>query len=91
MPITVTAMLSPILNSILSGNLEIEIKKNITNREKPDSNGKVKATLLFDTFEDARTCILGMGSSLEVVKPEHLRLSIADYARQVAEMYTKLG
>ncbi|MBN2074746.1 MAG: YafY family transcriptional regulator [Dehalococcoidales bacterium] len=84
---TVTVLISPLLNSILSGNLEIDFEKTITSRERPDSNGKVKASLLFDTFEDARTYILGMGNSVEVLEPESLRLSIADYARQIAEMY----
>ena len=85
---TVTVLISPLLNSILSSNLEIDFQKTITSRETPDSGGRVKATLQFDSFEDARTYLLGMGNSVEVLEPESLRLNIIDYARQISDMYT---
>lgn len=88
-PITVTVLISPLLDSYLSYNLDRDFIQRIISRKKPDSEGKVKADLLFDTFEEARIYMLGMGSSVEVVNPESLRLSIADYARQIAELYDK--
>lgn len=85
--ITVTVLISPLLNNILSGNLEIDFKNLITSQEKPDNNDNIKATLVFDTFEDARTCLLGMGNSIEVLEPEPLRRSVMDYARQITALY----
>ena len=63
----------------------------MSNRSEPDKNGFVQADLLFETFEEARTYILGMGNSIQVLKPESLRLSIMDYARQITETYAKPG
>ena len=40
-------------------------------------------TLHFDTFEIARTLILGWGNSVEVLTPQALRLSTVDYSRQI--------
>ena len=43
--------------------------------------------LEFTTFESARARILGWGSAIEVVHPEALRLSVADFARQTLLVY----
>lgn len=87
--ITVTILLSPLLNRYLSYDLDRDFIKRIISRERPDSKGRVKAELFFDTFEEARTYLLGMGNSIEVLEPKVLRLSIVDYARQITEMYNK--
>ena len=47
-------------------------------------------TLRFDTFERARTSILGLGNAIEVTAPLSLRLSIQDYARQILSVYEKV-
>ena len=90
-PITVTVLISPLLNGILSSNLEIDFKNTITSRFESDSKGRVKANLVFDTFEEARTYLLGMGNSIQVVEPEPLRMSVMDYARQITEIYRNPG
>lgn len=43
--------------------------------------------ILFDNLSSARTFILGMGNSIEVLEPEPLRWSVADFARQVLTRY----
>jgi predicted DNA-binding transcriptional regulator YafY len=50
-------------------------------------DGWTRVTLHFDTFETARTLILGWGNAVEVLAPQALRLSIADYARQILTVY----
>lgn len=44
-------------------------------------------TLTFDSFESARTRILGFGGAIEVLDPIPLRLSVADFARQLLTRY----
>lgn len=43
----------------------------------------------FDHFEHARTSLLGYGNAVKVIEPDALRLSIADFAQQIVEMYEK--
>jgi predicted DNA-binding transcriptional regulator YafY len=56
-------------------------------QETVSGEAKIRAILCFETFEQARTWILGFGSSIEVVEPLSLRLSIVDYARQILSVY----
>jgi predicted DNA-binding transcriptional regulator YafY len=86
-PITVTLLLSPLLSSYLSYNLDRDFIQRIVNRSEPDQDGFVRADLLFEDFDEARTYLLGMGNSVEVLEPKPLRLNIRDFARQVTEMY----
>lgn len=46
--------------------------------------------LNFESFEAARTRLLGLGNAVEVLEPLALRLSIADYADQIRSLYPKL-
>ena len=46
-----------------------------------------KMTLHFESFEAARTRLLGFGSAVKVLKPQALRISLADYAQQVQKLY----
>jgi len=41
----------------------------------------------FDHFEHARAALLAYGGAVEVIEPDALRLSIADFARRIVEMY----
>ncbi len=88
-PISVKVLITPLLDRYLSYNLDRDFRYRMRNYSTPDQNGFVQAELLFETFEEARTYILGMGNSIEVLKPESLRLSIMDYARQISERYAK--
>jgi predicted DNA-binding transcriptional regulator YafY len=52
-------------------------------------DGWMTLTLPFETFEDARNRLLGFGGAVEVLEPEALRLSIADYAAKITALYKK--
>lgn len=41
----------------------------------------------FDSFYAARTAVLGLGGAVEVIEPEALRLSVADFAAQAVRLY----
>jgi predicted DNA-binding transcriptional regulator YafY len=45
--------------------------------------------LQFDSFEEARTKLLGLGAGVEVETPAALRLSLLDYAQQVVQLYAR--
>ncbi|MBN1487063.1 MAG: YafY family transcriptional regulator [Anaerolineae bacterium] len=53
----------------------------------PDAGGWVTLTLPFEGFQEARSRILGLGRAIEVLEPQALRLSVADFARQVVNLY----
>jgi predicted DNA-binding transcriptional regulator YafY len=44
-------------------------------------------TLHFESFEAARTQLLGFGAAVEVLEPLALRISLADYAQQIHKLY----
>ncbi len=85
--LSVSVRISPVLDRYLSLNFDRDLNSIITDREKPDENGYVRAKLQFDSFEDARTCILDLGNGMEVLEPEILRLGIIDYALQIKNLY----
>jgi predicted DNA-binding transcriptional regulator YafY len=45
--------------------------------------------LLFDSLEEARTKLLGLGAGVEVMTPVALRRSLLDYAEQVVKHYSR--
>lgn len=51
----------------------------------PEVDGWVRVDLRFDSFESARECVLGLGAAARVIEPASLRVSAADYARQIFE------
>ena len=53
----------------------------------PDADDWLTVILPFDTFESARSRLLGFGSAVEVLTPLALRLSLADHATQIAALY----
>jgi len=68
--------------------LESELgKKHVLRFEGSEHDGRVRAQLIFETFEQARALLLGFGGSVEVVSPEALRLSIADFGKQICLTY----
>ncbi len=52
-----------------------------------DAEGWLTVQMSFESFEAARERILGFGGGAQVVEPEALRLSIADYAEQIVKLY----
>jgi predicted DNA-binding transcriptional regulator YafY len=47
----------------------------------------VRLELSFDSMDSARHGLMAWGSAVEVLEPEALRLSIIDYAKQIAALY----
>ena len=57
-------------------------KSNAPARHSPGSSC---VGIAFDDFEQARALLLAYGGAVEVLEPLALRLSIADYAEQIAQ------
>ncbi|MBN2006808.1 MAG: WYL domain-containing protein [Anaerolineae bacterium] len=53
----------------------------------PDAAGWFTLTLTFDYFETARSRLLPLGGAIEVLAPDELRLSMADFAEQILRIY----
>jgi predicted DNA-binding transcriptional regulator YafY len=65
-----------------------EIRRAESARAGPgDAEGWIRLTVPFETLEEARERLLGLGCAVEVLEPIALRRSLADFARQVLEMY----
>jgi predicted DNA-binding transcriptional regulator YafY len=52
-----------------------------------EEDGRVTVQASCESFEDARARVLALGGAAEVVHPEPLRRSVADYATQVVARY----
>ncbi|UCC50385.1 MAG: WYL domain-containing protein, partial [Anaerolineaceae bacterium] len=57
--------------------------------EEAGPDGRIRMSLWFTSFEEARARLLGYGRALEVVEPLALRLSVVDYARQIVDVYAR--
>lgn len=64
-----------------------QVKGALAAAGPPDAEGRVTLTLRFEHFESARSRLLALGRAVEVLEPEPLRLSLLDYARQIAQLY----
>lgn len=54
---------------------------------KADELGRILLTLPFESFESARTRILGLGQAIEVLEPLSLKMSVIDFAHQIENLY----
>ena len=57
----------------------------------PDADGWREVRLPFDSLEQARERILGLGGAVRVLEPQPLRDSVIDFARQVLAAYHNGG
>jgi predicted DNA-binding transcriptional regulator YafY len=55
--------------------------------EGENPEGRQEFNVLFESLEEARSYLLGYGQAVEVLEPEALRLSLADFARQIVNLY----
>jgi predicted DNA-binding transcriptional regulator YafY len=53
----------------------------------PDEQGRVTIEVAFESLEEARARCLSLGYAVEVLEPQALRASIADYAEQIQKVY----
>jgi predicted DNA-binding transcriptional regulator YafY len=71
----------------------LESKQNGDGEEPAQTAGTdvgwVPVTLHFDSLEEARTKLLGLGAGVEVMTPVALRRSLLDYAQQVINRYSR--
>ena len=58
-------------------------------RQTPDPDGWITATLSFESLEAARARLLSLGAAVEVLAPYPLRRSIQDIAGQTARLYQR--
>jgi predicted DNA-binding transcriptional regulator YafY len=63
------------------------VRAQIEQAAPPDAQGWTRLTLPFETFEQARQRILGLGRAVEVLEPLALRLSVQDFAAQIVALY----
>jgi predicted DNA-binding transcriptional regulator YafY len=82
-----TVRVSPKLAPFLSLHLGDSVTGQVAGAGLPDDKGWITLTLAFETLEQARSHILGFGAAIEVLEPEPLRLSVIDFAQQIAEFY----
>lgn len=54
---------------------------------QPDAEGHLTLTLTFESLEEARFRLLGLGRAVEVLEPEALRRSLVDFANQTLSLY----
>ncbi|MBK8026274.1 MAG: WYL domain-containing protein [Chloroflexi bacterium] len=53
-----------------------------------EPDGWVQLELRFSSFADARQRLLGCGRGVRILEPEPLRLSVLDFAAQIADLYS---
>ena len=63
------------------------IQEQVAQVDPLEEYGWIRLELAFESFEVALARILSFGSGVEVVSPEALRLSLADYAEQILMLY----
>jgi predicted DNA-binding transcriptional regulator YafY len=79
--------ISPNLAKMVSRGYEERLFDAISRDKTIETDGSIKTTLVFENLVDARDYILRFGKALEVIEPEHLRLSVIDHAKQTLSLY----
>jgi len=55
----------------------------------PDTQGRIKFTFYFESLSQARHHLFSVGTMAEVLEPQELRASLADFAASLARLYGK--
>ncbi|MCP4165503.1 MAG: YafY family transcriptional regulator [Chloroflexi bacterium] len=84
----VAIRVSPALMPYLPQFFGEQVRTGVSTFPSPDNEGWTSLTLPFTSLESARARLLGFGGAIEVVEPEALRRSIADYAQQIVNRYS---
>lgn len=83
----VRALVAPVLKVRLDRLLEGKLPDLLNTPPELGREGWQEARLTFESFETARTRLLGFGGAIEVLEPLALRESLRDYARQIGKIY----
>lgn len=86
-PYVARVRVSPQILTSLPYHLEERFRNRNEQNTPPDPDGWVTLDLPFESFETARTRLLGLGRAVEVLEPEPLRKSIIDFAEQIKNFY----
>jgi predicted DNA-binding transcriptional regulator YafY len=86
-PFLARVRVSPAIIDSLVYHLEERFRSTSPRQASPDPDGWVTLDLPFESFETARTRLLGLGQAVEVLAPEPLRKSVLDYAEQIVKVY----
>lgn len=84
---TAKVRISPSLAKDLPRLMGKAARQAILSASPADDNGWITIDLYFDTLETTRGRLLAFGGAVEVLEPEALRLSLADFARQTISVY----
>ncbi|OQY30601.1 MAG: hypothetical protein B6I38_07145 [Anaerolineaceae bacterium 4572_5.1] len=85
----VLAHVAPDLYAYLPFYLDKRIQTRVIRTANNNEANWLTVEFSFENLEQARHYILGMGGAIEVLEPLALRLSVADFAKQVVKRYTK--
>ncbi len=83
----VRARIAPAARDWLAYYLGSRAREALAHAGPPDAQGWFTLDLTFDSLETARARLLPLGGAVEVLEPDALRLSIADFAAQVVRVY----
>jgi predicted DNA-binding transcriptional regulator YafY len=83
----VKARVAPILAGRLPKLLQENLPDLLNTPPVIPATGWQLMTLHFESFEAARTQLLGFGGAVEVLEPLALRTSLADFAQQIQKLY----
>ncbi|HEX6479814.1 MAG TPA: YafY family protein [Ktedonobacteraceae bacterium] len=73
----------PILTQVMGDWVQALVKE----ADPPGPGGWITLPMMFETLPEARSKLLGFGTSVEVLEPQELRDSIEDFASRIAEFY----
>ena len=85
----VTVRVAPEFVPILPQVLGEGIHTLLQQADPPDASGWITLTLTFETFEGARTSMLGFGTNVEVLEPQELREGVAEFAARIVAFYAE--
>lgn len=83
----VRARISPDLQPWLHRYFGDRAREWLARAAPPDEQGWVELTLSFESFEEARARLLGLGRAVKIIQPGVLRQSVVDFAEQVLALY----
>ncbi len=88
-PVIVRA--SPALLPFLPQHFGDQIRVAMAAAGPADAEGWLTMSLSFEALEEARARLIAFGAALEVLAPQALRSTVADYAAQIVALYAGSG